>query len=161
MQAMTDSTKEARALAETLADAHEQIFADDAHTTIKQHCMLFTDQGNAIIECPWNSGSERADILSKLASAIKESQAKRYAFWAEVWLSRVAVSDRKKAVQPRKDPNRQEFVMTLVCERDHEPVIILQAIERDDKGGVTKLVREPMDADLTTMGGDLAELFDE
>lgn len=158
---MKDATEDSKELAETLASAHEKIFADDPNTEILQHCMIFTaDEGSVLIQCPWGSKSERSVMLSNLASVIKESRADRYAFWSEVWMNRVELSDRAKAVEPRKDPNRQELVMTLVCERGHKPVIIMQAIERGESGGVTKLVREPADNDFTSLGGELTELFD-
>ncbi len=122
--------------------------------------VQFKDRAPALIATPWNGDDEKRLAVAAMRAGIQQFRDKivNYCFISEAW---VATEDRRhpSGLQPRDREDKYEVVMINARSKEAGRFVILR-IERDDKGRVSKLVKEDV-SDIVSRSGQLDNLFED
>lgn len=147
------SPDDVNALLDRIESAHRAVFERDPRGEIFPSFMVGLPNGETeIIATPWETAEAKAASLLALKAWLRDRQATFYCLWSETWMGAPEYGGRAS-----EDPNRKEGVVTAYVPRSGVSVARFLTIHRDDKGGVTRLARDP---DSQLGGGAMLDLFD-
>jgi hypothetical protein len=103
--------------------------------------LLKEDQSSDIIATPWKDDAEKREAVMAIASHIIRSKEPvcAYSMVTECWGSHYQGDEKKRAERPEFDPERHEFVLSVVS-TGTEQKFSAWMIERDASGNCAKLI---------------------
>lgn len=120
-------------------DHAEFMLIGDAGAQLAPTWWIQFDNGpGEMIVTPWGDEAEKLAVVEHIKKKLKDPHARNYAFVSEVWVA-TENAKRPSRLMPSEHPDRREVVLIQAFNRNGKGGVRIYDIKRDDKGAVTAL----------------------